>query len=310
MSSLTVFTVALALVSLQKPPQMTVGAGTSRVLITNANTTTAEGLEKGQKHHHVVLTGSPVQVQSPAKGFTATGNAIDMRWEEIDAKTTSIEQARVEGKATMFFDDSMAQASLVEEAKRLHKPEPAAKPESSTMKAQSELFNYAGSAHKGTLTMPVPWTFRQVSKGTGTREDDGKKVNFTYDQTFDMDGTKGVLNLIQGKTGAMDRVSTGHLNGPVHFKVVRHEQVVGKVEVTTSTYSGVADEVDIDLTKDPGTIVTHGHVIVDIDSAELTVHWPDLDSFTLKVDDQMQVTGFSNEGHPAVMTAQTKGGGK
>ena len=258
---------------------------------------------------HVLLHGAPVRGESPTNGLTATAREMELTWLKVDAKTTEIRQGRLEGDADIVFDGGAAQAAKVEQARKLNKPELPQPKEISRFEAKSELFSYTGTVATGTLTMPDPWTMQQVTHGAGVREEDGHPVPFTFDQTFDASGTKGTMSVVAGKDGALDQPSTGHLNGPVHFKLVRHEKAVGAAEISTTTYTGVADSVDIDMTTSPGTVAAHGHVVVDAVRPEgRKVHFEE-DEFTVDLDPQMNPLGFRFSGHPGLTTAKANGKG-
>ena len=309
MSALKALMLAIGVVSIAHQESATFISGGARIYLTNANGGTIDGLGQGDKQKHVVVTGNLAQIHSPEKGLTARGRTLEFTWAELDPKTMEFRQGRIEGNATIIIDGEEAQKALADDAQKLNKPLPTPQSESSFMQADSDLFSYAGTVKAGTLTMPNPWTFKQTSKGTKDEEKDRKHVKITYDQAFEASGSKGIINLVPGPDGVLNQLETGTLDGPVHFKIVRHEMTEGTAKPSTSTYIGVADHIGMNLAGHPGTITASGHVIVDADLNGDSCHFEE-DTFIFEVNEKLEPLGFQFHGSPGLTKAKAKDGGK
>jgi len=213
--------------------------------------------------NRITITGNLAIAEAPEKGFSATGQTIDLKWAPLADKRTEIRSALIRRQATVIIDSDWGFASRVENAKEYHLPAPIPQTESRYSKVDSETITYTGSIEKGTLVFPVPWTFNQTNKGVTEQEDNGKKTKVVFDQKFECDGSKGQMIIGPGKDGELNQLQTGFVEGPVHFKLIRHETPEGSNKMSTQSYVGVADRLDIDLLKDPGTVKATGHVKVD-----------------------------------------------
>ena len=305
LAKLIYLSLALQIVSDQS--NITFFSGGNRVILTNFRPKSFEGIKSGEKQKHVDIVGDPAQLRSPEKGFTARGREMEFTWAELDPKTMEFRQGRIEGAATIIFDSDVAQKALTDDALNQKKKPPAPPAESSFMQVDSELFTYAGTVERGTLTMPDPWTFKDVAKGSQIQVKEKVPVKVNYDQTFDATGSKGVINIVRGPDGNLGKLESGTLEGPVHFKIVRRETPDGTSITTTTTYTGVADHIDIDLTTKPGTITAHGHVIVDADSIEYQAHFVEED-FVFLVSDKLEPIGLKFSGNPGKTKATAKDG--
>lgn len=263
-------------------------------------------LPKGTAEKHIKVQGDPAQVLSPERGLTVRGKILEVNWAELGPKVTEVRKGRVEGDASIVIDGELAQRTLEENSKIANKPAPPKPPETKVMEAHSEVFTYEGSVDKGTLNFSNPWTFSQSSRGFQKAQAKGKH-DINFDQTVDATGSSGQMNLVKGKDDSLDQLSTGHLAGPVHLKIVRHETEADSAKTTTTTYILVADAVDIDMLTKPGTITAQGHVTLDSDDGTTAVNFK-WDQSVFAVDENFQILGFKAHGTPGVTTAKTKEG--
>jgi len=284
-------------------------SGGSRIFLRNYDQGTIDGIATGQKEKHAVVSGNLVELFSPEKGLTARAKNLDFTWAELDPKTMEIRKGQLEGNATLIIDGEVASQTQAEAAKAKNQPTPKPPQETSILQVDSELFSYAGTVDRGTLTMPGQWTLKQTAKGVQQQKKDKKVVQITYTQTFDANGSSGFINLIRGKGGVLNQPETGHLEGPVHFKVVRDEIADGETKSKITTYTGVADHVDINMLAHPGTITAEGHVSVDADVDGYVSHFSD-DNFVFLVNEKFEPQGIKFWGKPGVTTAKSKGGSK
>ena len=308
-----VLSACIGFAALQHP--WTIISGGTHIGVTNQGGK-LEGLRAGDKEKHVDLLGDPAQLQAFEKGFTAKGKELEFTWAELDAKTTEFRKGRIEGNGSLIYDSEMAQKALIEQAKTTKKLPPVAPAESSFIQADSERFSYLGNVNQGTITMPAPFTLLDSGKGTETKTRNKISYRIRYDQTLTASGAKGELHIIKGPDGNLGKLSTGSFEGPVHFKIVRHEipDVAAHVDgfddtnlAETSTYSGVADHLDVDLTTTPGTITAHGNVTVDADTPTLKATFHD-DEFQIFVSEKMEPISLKFRGSPGKTTAKPKDG--
>lgn len=288
---------------------VTVHSGDARVTLSNFESGSMDGFKEGNKEKHVDIKGNPAQIVSPEKGLTVTGKELEFTWAELDPKTMEFRKGRIEGNGIVTFDNNVAFDALTEDAAKRKTPPPAEPTEKTNLRIQSDLFNYSGDVKQGLLEMPGPWNLTDTAKGTKIKTEKNAAVNVDYDQTFDADGSKGQLTLVPGPNNEMGQIQKGSFEGPVHFKLVRHERVAGAPTPTTTTYTGVADHVDIDLTTTPGTVTARGHVTVDAESDAYQAHFIEAE-FSFLVDDKLQPLGLKFSGMPGQTTAKAlpKGG--
>ena len=261
----------------------------------------------GSKEKHLTAEGNLVEMASPDRGLKTSSRQLDAEWTEIDSKTTELRSGRFEREATIIFNSQTAYDESVRIAALHNQPHPKSPDESSIFQAKSDLITYGGDLKKGTVGFPEPVSFKRTSKGTTYKVQDGEKIPVTFDQVIDATGTRGEIVLGVGKDGQIDKPQTGFLDGPVHIKIVRHEMPKGTNVTTTSTYTCVADHLEIDLLSNPGTITAEGNVTVDADS-EGTVSKFVVDKFVINVNDQLEPLGFEFYGKPGVTKAQSKDG--
>ena len=216
----------------------------------------------GSNERHSLITGNSATIEAPEKGVTIKGSAIDFRWAQLDPKTVEFRSALIKGHAELDLDaDAGYQNSLKFAAERKL---PAPKPLDGSRVSQliSEEIQYSGNVSRGTIQLPVPWTYHQNDKGVAVKTDNGKTIHVQFDQTFDCSGQSGQIVLVKGKTGDLNQVETGFIQGPVHFKLVRIEIPDDTKIPSTTTYVGVADRIDINMLTQPGTVTASGHVKV------------------------------------------------
>ena len=279
--------------------------GETRFTLSNAEIK-YEGSKEAKGEKHILLTGSPVEIQALEKGLTVRGRTVELTWAELDAKTTEFRKGRVEGEATIIMDSEQAQKALAESASQNNRPAPVPSPETTYLEAHSQLFAYTGTSEQGTITIPNSWTLKQSSKGVVTPKDP-KKAKVDFDQVIDASGASGVMNIVRGADGTLSQPGTGSLEGPVHLKVVRHETEQGSSKQSTKTYAIVADHIDIDLLTHPGTIVAKGHVTLDTDEAGFKAHLTD-DEFVFRVNEKFDFLGFEGHGKPGTAVGKSKDG--
>lgn len=288
---------------------MTLVVGDNRILVTNVDALSGLKLLHTGIEHHATAAGNPVQVVVPEMGLTARGRSIDITWADLGPKQTEVRAGRFEGDATLVFDSDAAGKALAEDAKAKGLPLPEPNPGSSFEQIDSDLFTYAGTAAHGTITLPNAWTFKQVTKGSRTVEKHGVPIAVAYDQMIDANGTGGHFDVAPGPDGALNQVQSGLLAGPVHFRIVRHETPGDTNKLSTSTYTGVADNVDINLVSHPGTLAARGHVTVNADTGTLSSRFLE-DRFVFLVNEKLEPTGLQFFGHPGITTAKLKEGVK
>jgi len=309
MTAIKVLIATIGLGCLGWQESATFTSGGSRVFLTNATHGSVDGLAQGDKQKHVLATGEPAQIHSPEKGLTARGRTLEFTWAELDPKTMEIRQGRIDGQGTIIIDGEESQKALAEDAVKLNQPVPKPQSESSYMQIDSELFSYSGTVKHATLTMPNAFTFKQTGKGISKQTKGGKEVDTPFDQSFDATGTSGTISLVPGPDETLNQVELGTIEGPVHFKLVRHEFPADSGKTSTSTYTGVADHIDINLLSHPGTITASGHVIVDADLNGDTCHFAE-DKFVFLVSEKMEPLGLQFAGKPGETKAKAKDGGK
>ncbi len=307
MLKLLVGLVGLISISAQQSATLTMGG--TRVILSNYDGGKMSFPAPGEKEHHFQVSGPPVQIEAPEKGLTVRAKNVDVMWADVDPKTTEFKKGRLEGDAVIIVDSAVSQKALEENAKAQSKKTPPAATETRFVQANSDLFLYAGTVKQGTVTMPGHWTFHQVVTGVQELTINKKKVKVAYVQTLDVDGTSGTIDLVPGKDGTLNQLSTGHIAGPVHFKMEKVETPEDTKKPSTSTYSGVADQVDIDLVSKPGTITASGNVNVDAVNSSYASHFSE-DRFIFFVNDKLEPQGLQFFGKPGSTTAKTKGGSK
>ena len=313
---LKITTISACLLAILSQQSTTFLSGGTHIVVTN-HTGLMEGLGTGDKEKHVDLLGDPAQLQAFEKGFTARGKELDFTWAELDPKTTEFRKGRIEGNGSLIYDTEMAQKALTEQAMANKKPLPVPPAESSFIQANSERFTYLGNVDLGTITMPDPFTLLDSAKGTEVKTQNKISYRVNYDQTLTASGAKGELHIVKGPDGNLGKLSTGSFEGPVHFKIVRHEtpNITTHIEgfddsnlTETSTYTGVADHLDIDLTTTPGTITARGHVRVVAQTPALEKATFDEDEFKFFVSDKMEPISLKFHGTPGKTTAKPKDG--
>ena len=306
------FTTIIALVGIAhygKQQSATFTMGGTRIILSNTDVLNVSIPKAGDKEHHLTVSGPPVQIEAPQKGLTVRGKSVDLTWADLDPKTTEFRKGRLEGDAVIIIDSAISQLALEEDAKAFAKKVLPAPAETRFVQANSDLFLYTGTAKQGTVTMPGHWTFHQVVTGVQEQTINKRKVKVAYVQTLDVDGTSGTIDLVPGKDGTLNQLSTGHISGPVHFKMEKVETPEDTKKPSNSTYSGVADQVDIDLVSKPGTITASGNVTVDAVNSSYASHFSE-DRFIFFVNEKLEPQGLQFFGKPGSTTAKTKGGSK
>ncbi len=280
-------------------------SGGDLILVTNADKINFNGTSGTAPVRQASATGSPVQVVWVERGMTMHARSLDATWVEIDPVTTEFRRAQMQGDAMLVIDGAAAEKALAADAEANHKPVPPTESETTFQQLNSDVLSYSGNVERGTISIPGPWTYRAITKGSRIGESAGHQIVIPFDQVFDASGTSGHLNLIRGKNGALNQIETGLLSGPVHFKLVRHEVPGGGQKPSTNTYTGVADNVNMDLTSNPGTVTAKGHVRVDTDNDAVASYFME-DSFVFLVNDKLAATGLRFSGVPGRTTAKLK----
>lgn len=260
-------------------------------------------IQPGQTHIKVV--GSPVTVDAPEKGISIVGQTIDVLWAQLAGKKVEFREGLLEGNATVIMDTDWACRSSVDYAVQNNLPKPVTPIVSRFSRADSERITYSGNVDKGTLVFPQSWKYKQTDKGISEQTDNGKSTKVAFDQVFECDGTKGQMVVGPGQNGELNQLQTGSFDGPVHFKLIRHETPEGSSVTSLQSYIGIADRVDIDLLKNPGTITATGHVkvdrIVDGYPSNIVTDW-----LVLTVNQQLEPLGL--DVGTGKLTANDKGG--
>jgi hypothetical protein len=300
LTKLPVAMVALACLGHQGDNSFMVGG--VKYFVSNVDQSEFTKPPKGVGESHLKLTGSPAQIQSPERGLTVRGRVLESYWVDVSPKIVEVTKGRVEGGASIVIDDELAQRTAKEMALKAGKKAPTAPTETTFMEVDSEQFSYAGTTDNGAVTIPNPWTFRQTSKGIQKAKAKGKP-DVDFDQTVDADGSAGLMNLVKGKDGNLNKISTGHLDGPVHMKIVRNETEVGSDKTGTTSYIIVADFIDVNLLTQPGTVRAVGHVTLDTDDGSFKLHFT-WDKCVFAVDENLQLLGFHGLGTPGITTAK------
>ena len=301
---------SLCLSSLAFQEEIKLVSGGNHVTISNGKVGNLDGFGSGNKESHAFISavdGKLAELACPEKGFSTRGRELEFTWAELNSKKMEFRKGRIEGNASLIFDSEVSQQTLTSQAISEKKVPPAAPEETSFVQVDSERFSYIGNIDKGTITMPDPWTLVDTAKGSMMKVKEKVPYKVHYDQTFTASGSKGEIHLGKGPDGNLGKLETGNFEGPVHFKIVRNETPDGAGVTEKSTYTGVADHLELDLTTTPGRVTAQGHVVVVADTPTMRATFTD-DEFILFVSDKLEPLSLKFSGSPGKTTAKAKDG--
>jgi hypothetical protein len=283
--------------------QATTSFKTATGLITvTAGISSVEGFEGA--HPHYSLLGAPAIVTDTGQGATLTGSSIDAQLLRLRKNLFALQSATVKGNGHLVIDSAISDEAAREAANTAKKPY-LAPTGTQVTKADSDSFTFQAIKDEGTIQIPGAWTCHQDSKGT--KPSDDKKSTIAYLSSFDASGTSGEFHIFLKTDGSYDKPKNGHISGPVKFKTHHVEIDPAVKEPSITDFTGSCDNVDMDFTTTPGTVIASGHVVVEGGEGSGLGHTT-CDRLVVYVDKDLHPVRYVLSGKPGTTTVKPKEG--
>lgn len=210
----------------------------------------------------VTLTGNPVQIFWRDAGGSLTANSI-VGETALDEKSRSyyLKSADMSGKATAVFDSDEAYAYLAQRIKESGQPVPPQNPEKGRLSFTADSYHYTGNFDLGTITFSESFHGTWVDRSVQPVAANGKTVNRIVDQTMDVRGGIGSLEIYTHVVADTSPVRQGFVTGTPVLSYTKQSTLDGKPEPGTNV-TGKADRIDIDFVSKVHTVTLTGHVEV------------------------------------------------
>lgn len=210
----------------------------------------------------VTLTGNPVQIFWRDAGGSLTANSI-VGETALDEKSASyyLKSADMSGKATAVFDSDDSYAYLAQRLKEAGQPVPPQNPSKARLSFTADAYHYSGNFDLGTITFADSFQGNWVEHEVEPIDVKGKTANRIIDQTLDVRGGTGSLEIYTHPDADSSPVRQGFVTGTPTVTYSKQSTLDGKPAPGTNV-TGKADRIDIDFVSNVHTVTLTGHVEV------------------------------------------------